>query len=328
MNDEYGAEAVAELQPGQWNKAGSNFVIMPEQMVVNSPLAQEFEIELPSIRQDYIDVLIDGTVANATYAGAAGPDKFLTDYMKRIRITDNSKNTPLDLEAAQIQPWLAFSQPVDAHSVLVADNFSDLTGAATTGLFNVAFMMRIYGPWQLSNMGKPVLKIKFELSDFTSVALNVRAAVLASDIQSGEFATGYYYVAETRAFAAYNEVPLGASMVEDIAIFTGQTTVANAAASITRIATSNVPAAEAILWEDDLIMKRLAYNALLGMNMVDSEGGVSCKELLTEGTLAPGYPLVIPHVDISHQLYRQLLIDRASGGSTSTIVITRNQVIF
>lgn len=310
-----------------WNTAGSNQSILPTSVNISTVLSQDVEIPLPANRLDYVDVVIKGTIAAVAWAADAGPAHYAMDMIRRLRITDNSKNTPVDVSGAQIRGLLAFCQPIDAPTVCTDALLSASTGAATTGQLSINVAFRIYGPFQLSFMARPVLRLQVDPSAIsaTSAAFKISAAVMASDIQTTPEARGYYYTAETRPYAAHNVFTMGSSMVQDILICTGQSTVAATASSLARVATSNVVASQKILWEDGLIFDHLGYNQVFSAPPTPV-AGLSAHALMTTGTASTGAGLLIPHVDIAHNMYRELIVDRASG-TGSTTVFFRNQVV-
>lgn len=310
-----------------WNTAGSNQAILPTSVNISTTLSQEVEVPLPANRLDYIDVVIKGTIAATDWAGAAGSAHYAMDMIRRLRITDNNKNTPVDVSGAQIRGLLAFCQPIDAPTVCTDALLSASTGVAVTGSIPINVAFRLYGPYQLSFMSRPVLRMQVEPSAVaaTSAAFKMSVAVMNSDVQTTPEARGYYYTVETRSYAAHNVFTMGSSMVQDIFICTGQSTPALTAASLARIATSNVVAAQKVLWEDDLIFAHLGYNQIFSAPATPVTG-ISAKALLTTGTAFTGDGVLIPHVDIAHNMYRELIVDRAAG-SGSTTVFFRNQVV-
>lgn len=300
------------------NKAGSNMIILPQTMTFNSNAAQEFEIQLPSVRVDYVDVHITGTLTNEDWTAATAlPAKYLTDYIYKLQITDNLKNLPVDLANAEIRAFLAVATPTDAPYATNMKLLNTLTPAS--GSVAIDCWLRLHGPFQLSAMPRPVLKIGMAMSAAATVALTVRASLMVSDIQTGEYALGYYFVTDSRSAEGYNRFAMGASMVQDIFVFAGAAT----AKTVTKVAAANVPANQAFTYD---VPSEIALLGYAGQAAV-AGNGITGSVLPSIVASDLGIPLALQHVDIAHNGNRELVVERTTTDTADTIVICRNQVI-
>lgn len=315
-----------------WNRAGMNSITLPQVLTFNTPAQQEFAIQLPSMRADYVDLLFTGVISNSAWAEvSARPKRFLSDYITRLRITDGSKNMPLDAKHLEVRAIMALAAPHDNPYVTNQVPLNETPGATAAGEIPISIFMRIWGPFQLAAMSRPTLVLGMAIADATSVALTVRTRMLASDIQVGEYALGYYYVSETRAPEAYNRIGMGASMVQDVFVFLGDEPGPQPA-ELKRIATANVPANQAVLYEQEEELQ-LIHHA--GAAMIAGFGVTQdpplYELLMSENAKPVGVPYVLEHVDIAHSSQRELVVQRImagpDGSRPDTIIVCRNQVV-
>lgn len=183
----------------------SQAAVLPTKPAFSGLTAQTKQVPIPPDRYDYIGLVLDYTVTDATIE--AGEN--MNGWLKSLKIGENG-NFPVYVETNELDDILDAMYP----GVTTGASKDDLPTTATA---HVAYFI-FKGPFQLGAMPNPYLELAVRAitAEFPSASA-MEATLSVFVVRSAEeIGNGAYWNRYLTPIATQHDIPLGASLVKDV----------------------------------------------------------------------------------------------------------------